>query len=78
VILFIASEGVSFGTIAYGYMKQGPGWSFDRMAIRFGSGFHHSRIHSSGVSSEAGTPRAGQHLVEVDVSLPGDLADSCR
>ena len=26
VILFIASEGVSFGTIAYGYMKQGPGW----------------------------------------------------
>ena len=25
-ILFIASEGVLFGTIAYGYMKQGPGW----------------------------------------------------
>ncbi len=26
VILFIASEGVLFGTIAFGYMKQGPGW----------------------------------------------------
>ncbi|MGA7632271.1 MAG: hypothetical protein WCB11_16025 [Terriglobales bacterium] len=25
-ILFIASVGVLFGTIAYGYMKQGPGW----------------------------------------------------
>jgi hypothetical protein len=25
-ILFIVSEGVLFGTIAYGYMKQGPGW----------------------------------------------------
>ena len=26
MILFIASEGVLFGTIAYGYMKQGSGW----------------------------------------------------
>jgi hypothetical protein len=25
-ILFIASEGVLFATIAYGYMKAGPGW----------------------------------------------------
>ena len=26
VILFIAYEGVAFGTIAFGYVKQGPGW----------------------------------------------------
>lgn len=26
VILFIASEGVLFGTVAFGYMGQGPGW----------------------------------------------------
>ena len=25
-ILFIASEGVLLGTVAWGYMKQGPGW----------------------------------------------------
>ena len=43
--------------------------ALDWMAIRFGSGFHRSRIYSSGLSSEAGTPRARQHLVEVDVSL---------
>ena len=55
-----------------------PRLAFDRMALRFGSGFHRSRIYSSGLSSEAGTPRARQHLVEVDVSLRGDLADSCR
>jgi hypothetical protein len=26
VILFIVSEGMLFGTIAFGYSKQGPGW----------------------------------------------------
>jgi hypothetical protein len=26
VILFIVSEGVLFGTIAFGYMKEGTGW----------------------------------------------------
>src|SRR5215472_4456431 len=55
-----------------------PRLAFDRMAIRFGRGFHHSRIHSSVVSSEAGTPRHKQHMVEVDVTLRGDLADGCR
>ena len=44
-----------------------PRLAFDRMAIRFGGGFHGSRIHSSGVSSEGGASRRRQHMVEVDV-----------
>ena|SRR5882762_8051852 len=45
-----------------------PRLAFDRMALQFASGFHSSRIYSSGLSSEVGTSRARQHLVEVDVS----------
>jgi hypothetical protein len=28
VVLFIASEGVAFGSTALGYMKEGSGWLF--------------------------------------------------
>ena len=45
-----------------------PRLAVDRMAVRFGGGFHCSRIHSSSISSEAGASRPRQHMVEVNVS----------
>ena len=55
-----------------------PRLAFSGVAIRFGSGLHHSRIHSSVVPSEAGASRNRQLMVEVGVTLRVDLAGSCR
>lgn len=41
--------------------------AFAWMAIRPCSGFHRSINHPSGVSSEVGASRRGEHLVEADV-----------
>lgn len=46
-----------------------PGLAINRMAIRFGRGFYHSRVYSSVVPSETGPSRHRQHMVEVDLTL---------
>ena len=39
VILFIASEGVFFGTLAFGYIKQGPAWLLIGWPLGMGAAF---------------------------------------
>jgi hypothetical protein len=59
VILFVASEGVLFGTVAFGYMKEGPGWLLLGWPFGLMAAFIVQGLILRAFSSQTGASRCG-------------------